>query len=287
MSLGILATQSAYRQHLIPVADALGVGIYGSTRSLGEHPLWLVASHRDFVALGSRRRRVVMEHGCGLERYGGSKLRRLGAAAAIAAPNEYVAGWFRDLPTRVEVVGTPKMDELARHTSRVNQTVCVSFHWSGVRGRPAGATQLERYRAAVAELNQRVLLIGHAHPRIWDLAARFYAELGIEAVRSFDEVVARAGTYICDHSSTLYEWAAIGRPVVLLDPAPRAARFSGLRYEMHRGIGPEVGPDELVDLFPLTDTWTEERRVATEDLYPYRGEATARVVALLEETGEG
>lgn len=284
-SVAALASREPYLQHLAPVVDALQAPLLEVQREAQafDADLWLVASQRDFAALRDRRR-VVMEHGVGLEFYNTQHLRGFRAAAAIAAPNEFIAGRFRaHLPrARVEVVGTPKLDALVRNTrGNLPTPICVSFHWSGVKGLSGRMTSLHRYRDALAELAGAVPVLGHAHPRIWQTAERYFLELGIEPVRRFVDVVDRAGVYVCDHSSTLYEWAALGRPVVLLEPGPRAARFTGLRYEHFADIGPHASPAELVDLFPFEDRWAEARQAATDELYPHLGRATQRVVDLL------
>ena len=48
-------------------------------------------------------------------------------------------------------------------------------------------------------------------------AIRFYEAHGIEYVPDFDDVLRRADVYACDNSSTLYEFASTGRPVVVLN----------------------------------------------------------------------
>ena len=130
-------------------------------------------------------------------------------------------------------------------------------------------------------------LIGHAHPRVWAVAEKFYREVGIEPVQDFADVVSRAFVYVVDHSSTAYEWAALGRPVVLMDRGGTLAVPSptGLRYEHHADIGPHVTPETLPEVAAAAldgdPEHSAERKAATEALFPYLGCATERAVDVL------
>lgn len=286
MRLGVLATHEAYRQHLRPVWAALGehAAVWAErTQDIrrAEVDTWLSAGTVDFhMTMRRPARHILMEHGCGLQRYPVNEMRRIAKASLILAPNDYAAERHREFSRHVEVIGTPKMDALVRIPAPAPGLAAVSLHWS-----EHGAA-MTRWREAFAAIE--VPVIGHAHPRVFDHVARMYDRLGIEAVRSFDEVVARASVYACDHSSTLYEFAALGRPVVMMDkdPTKTIPRPSGLRYRDHADVGPQALPETLGAILGAVlehgDPEHEpQRRAATSDLYPFLGGSTARAVAAL------
>src|SRR5207342_3227537 len=119
---------------------------------------------------------------------------------------------------RVEVVGCAKLDSLPQRDRGDGAPIvaAVSFHWNCIicaETRPA----FDDFKRQVAQLAQTMTVIGHGHPRIIRRLAAFYRSIGVETVRSFAEVCARADVYINDGSSTLYEFASTGRPVVVMN----------------------------------------------------------------------
>lgn len=129
------------------------------------------------------------------------------------------------------------MDE--RHGAGDPPVVAVSFHWN-YHGIPEMRSAFDWYRNAVAELPRSHTVIGHAHPKRRDLA-RWYADHDIEYVASFDDVIARADVYVSDNTSTLFEFAATGRPVVVLNaPWYRRDVDHGLRFWAAAGVGINV-----------------------------------------------
>jgi hypothetical protein len=140
------------------------------------------------------------------------------------------------------VVGCPKLDELPERSTlgAGRPVVAVSFHWmcNVVAETRSGWTE---YRNAVASLVGRYEVLGHGHPRIIEELASTYRRLGIEVVRDFRDVVARAHVYIIDNSSTMFEAAAADIPVVVLNPSFfRPHVDHGLRFHDAADVGVQV-----------------------------------------------
>lgn len=292
---GMLGSQQSYRDHMRPIWDALSEeerGCWAESQSgITTASTWLDASQRDFTAL--RRfgvKRVHMEHGVGLQWYPARQLQQLQQADAIAAPNAWIADRFKERSRRlrVEIIGTPKMDLL--HALEPGDAAAISIHWTGVLRQRE--TSLTAWRPLMEELAGAHELLGHAHPKIWKQAERLYREIGIEPVQSFEEICSRASLYFCDHGSTLYEWAALDRELVLLrrpGHQQQVPQASGLLWESFSGIGPELklGGSLRAALEAAADPqYRTARQEASALLYPYIGSATQRAVRLLREIEE-
>lgn len=247
------ASMAHYAHHLEPVFDALSPEERGTfyTRSLPpatDGPI-LVASRQDGERT-KKRPTILVEHGCGLAydsdhgSYSGGK--GWDHAVLFLAPNvQTCKRWGSRYPeTPCEVVGSPRLDELCNIPRKIftanvvpperssmaqadgsvfapsseerKPEVAISFHWNcGLNSFTQWAFPF--FAKALPRLAEEFDVIGHAHPRAWRRLQPIYRQLGIEPVRDFDEVVARATLYVCDNSSTMYEWAALDRPVLALD----------------------------------------------------------------------
>lgn len=215
---------------------------------------------------------VLMEHGAGQSysnrhsSYVGGMGR--GDVELVLVPNNFAAGRHRrHYPSGppVEVVGCPKLDELLDLPAKPRGTppvVAVSFHWQP-REAPVpevGSAWPAMGRAILDELDAlastgAVEVLGHAHPRIAEEVFAEYDRRGWPVAPTFDDVVERADVYVVDNSSTLFEFAALGRPVVVVN-APQYRRLvnHGLRFWRAATIGPnvnaatDVGPAVLAAL---------------------------------------
>lgn len=303
-----LAFESQFLDHLAPLWAALAPelrGTFAVHESLAEragrvdaelvpYPLKL-AKPRDRIALVASlgdikkgrlmgyRRFIFLEHGIG-QSYGGG---RLGGSYAGGpgrddvvlnlVPNETCAQAWRaaypDTPT--VVIGCPKLDELPQRIAAGAPTVAISFHWPAEMISPYAGTALPDFLPALRPLAERFLVVGHAHPRgNWpDRMNRHYRAAGISFLRDFEDVCRVADLYICDNSSTLYEFAATGRPVVVMNAKAWTRDVDyGLRFWEAAGIGMNV--DRWPDLVPtvgeaLDDPpiWRERRQDALELVY--------------------
>jgi hypothetical protein len=273
-----LASERHFVDHLAPIWLALPDGLHGrflvADRTLVRHaagrgidaalatrtsdPL-LVASYGD----QKRGRRlgatsfVSMEHGAGQSYGGDPRSARHGSYAGGAdradtsvflVPNEQAAArWRVAYPTAgVSIIGSPKLDTLPARQPGPGPVVALGFHWPCAIA-PEARTAFPHYRTVLQALAREFTLLGHGHPRFMGRLTSFYRSAGIEPVEDFDDVLRRADLYVCDNSSTLFEFAASGRPVVVLNaPWYRRDVDHGLRFWDAATVGPQV--DDPADL---------------------------------------
>jgi len=263
---------------------------------LGMGPL--ACSAYSDLEVASRRRRplILMEHGCGLSfpehvpGYAGGRGWR-GRVGLFLAPNELTAAKTRaTYPTAPQlIISTPKLDEWwakpKRKTRRKKPVVAISFHWRGERVCPEAGTALDHYKDDLSLLTEEFTVLGHGHPKIARELVKVYERAGIEWVPEFDDVLKRADVYLNDASSTLYEFASLDRPVVVLNaPWFRRTVDYGLRFWLYSDIGPQVEePSQLVDA--VWEAWEDppeykdRRRAATDALYPIHDGTAAQQAA--------
>lgn len=288
-----LASRDHYKSHLAPIL----VSLQHSSERTGPDDVALVASYFDLcVARRKGFRRVVLaQHGIG-QSYGGSPSSGRNPAypggegnrdvGLFLVPNEHAAGRWRDAYPRaaVEVVGSPRLDGLPVREPGPT-TVAVSFHWDA-RHSPEARSAFGDFRRILPALAQEFSVIGHGHPFRNDLP-RLYRSMGIEYVPSFDDVLRRADVYVCDNSSSMYEFASTGRPIVVLNASAYRRDIShGLRFWDASFVGVNVDePSELIpavrralDLLPGD---VKLREHALSVVYAYRdgaGERAARAI---------
>lgn len=206
----------------------------------------LVASAADLTTAhrAGYRRIAYLEHGIG-QTYGtaagypGGKGR--GPVGLFLAPNEHAAAADRRAypQAQVVVVGDPAL-ELVPQREPGPPAVAVSFHWECLAA-PEARSALPHYRRALQGLAERWPLIGHGHPKAARQLSRLWLGLGVEWVPDWHEVCRRADVYVCDNSSTLYEFASTGRPVVVLNaPWYRREVEHGLRFWRAATVGIQV-----------------------------------------------
>lgn len=246
-------------------------------------PILIAASWQD--ARKGRGTVALVEHGTGQTyegwdspSYSGGSER--GFIDLFLCPNEFVAERNRRRypEARVEVVGCPAMDRWQRGASE-HPVACVSFHWDCDSGPPEASWAFPHYRdclkAVREELEaQGITLIGHGHPRVFQSLRSHYEACGIEAVERFEDVIQRASVYACDNSSTLWEFASLDRPIVLMDaPWFRPDVEHGLRFWEWADAGLRVQhPAELDGVIAESfhdDPRASIRRQAVATLYGF------------------
>lgn len=272
----------------------------------GDGPTAFVSSIGDTL-VGRRlgyRRFVFMEHGAGQAytekvalpnhpSYAGGRDRE--DTIAFLVPNDYSANlWRRSYPNaRVEIVGCPKLDTLpARRIDPISPSpvVAISFHWPAFIAPEAG-TAFGYYRDELPVLARAFSTIGHAHPKAdWGRRmASKYKEAGIPFVADFDDVCRQADVYVCDNSSTIFEFAATGRPVVVLNsPEYRRSVNHGLRFwdAAHVGVNVERASDLISAVARALDD-APDLQAAREDalriVYAHRSGAAERAARVIED----
>jgi len=291
--IDVLATEPHYREHLRPVFDALPADVRGTftdnPERLNRASLVLVCSWKDYNQTG-KRPVVFFEHGSGYtynkthKSYAGGPGRE--RTLLFANVNAIVDARNRETyPEKLHaIVGSPKLDALLKLPAPRNDTPVVAFSWHwNCHVAPETRTALPHYRRALKTLTPAAWTpLGHSHPRTWETNARMYRAMRWETARTFHEVAQRADVYICDTSSTLYEFAALGRPVIVLNaPWYRRDVHHGLRFWEHMPGIQVDHPDELhaaIDIALNRDTWADARRAAVQHVYPHLGNA-AQVAA--------
>jgi hypothetical protein len=239
-------------------ADAIRRGSREPGPRPGDGPACLVASYGD-IKVARRmgyRRFAFLEHGIG-QAYTPVGRKGHGSYAGgtdrddcelFLCPNEYSAEhWRRVYPgARVEVVGGVRLSSLPQRDGGGDAppVVAVSFHWPA-HVHPFAGNALGDFQHSLKALAERYTVIGHAHPKgDWPTRmARIYAKAGIPFVRDFDDVCRQADLYIADNTSSLYEFAATGRPVVVLNGRYWTRKVElGLRFWEAAHVGVNVDP---------------------------------------------
>lgn len=296
MKVDFLASEVHYVEHMLPIyvampEEARGEFIIGG-RPENPDRLTVVSAFGDYKLLKGPA--VFMEHGCGLS-YSNNH------PSYAGAPDRENVALFLDVNERTRalnaaahphvkgvVVGDPKLDAwLARGPKARGSrpTVAFSHHWD-CKVVPETRSAFPHFKMAYVRMaRQRGLpfrMLGHGHPRAWQQLGRFWREIRIDAARFFSDVVSEADVYVCDNSSTIYEFAALDRPVVVLNaPFYRKNVNHGLRFWEHVP-GEQVDEPQRLSAAILRalrdDPFAEERRRAVDEVYPVRGNS-AQVAA--------
>lgn len=261
------AQYSHYHDHIWPIWDALvsrGT-FYVSpiaqrpgvvTRALGPGPPLIVAGFGD-IRRTRHREHIFVEHGAG-ETWGRIDPHYAGGpgrstVALFLNPNRRVheANQERYPKARHVLSGSARLESLRQVTAHKrgdHLRVVVSFHWDN-RTFDATRSALNHYVPHFGgwAADSRIEVRGHAHPRIFEKAEKYFGRAGIQMIRSFEEVLAWADVYACDNSSTIFEAYACGIPVVLLDAPWHPSGDGSWRFDRFADIGPHSTGEDLVE----------------------------------------
>lgn len=285
-----VASEPHYRTHLEPVVKKLGATWID--RPPWPEGVYMVAGYKDLRRIGDMPA-ILFEHGAGQSygtphgAYAGGSGR--GQVILFVCPNEQSAQKNRARYRAPSVVvGSQRVEQLRKLPEPSNGTVALTWHWNADMVAPEAHWGFPHYRGVMAEVAQHFDVIGHAHPRIATFMEREYASAGIEYVADFEEVCRRASVLVADNTSAMFEFAALGRPVVVANaPWYRKEVDLGGRFWDWAPIGIQV--DDPLDLVDAIEKAREDppavarrRAKILKDIYPYT-DATARAVAAIKE----
>lgn len=295
-----VAYEPHHKDHLGPIVRLLGAA--AATTRTGDGDIALVPSYGALIRARRQKFRkfILAQHGAG-QSYGGELRTRHqpgypggkdnGDVGLFLVPNEQAAKRWRDAypKTPAAIVGCPKLDDLPRRGSGPGPVVAVSFHWAAHFSPEAGSAFMHYWEGVLKLRKLGYDVIGHGHPLRTDLP-QWYARHHIEYVATFDEVCRRADVYVCDNSSTIFEFASTGRPVVLLNsPQYRKRIHHGLRFWDAATVGVQVDdkaqlPDAIVRALADEPAQQAARLAAVDLVYPVRG-AQLAADAILDWSG--
>lgn len=204
-------------------------------------PVMVVGAFGGVKAWQSTRRPVVLlNHGAGQTFLGGhpsySGGRGRERVALFLEPGPHAAEATRrsGVPGKVVEVGCAKLDPWHNGSrdlpSNAEPVIAFSTHWD-CRVAPETRSAWWAYRDALLGLAGSYTVLAHAHPLIAAVVRPEAEAAGVEFVPHFEDVLARADLYIHDASSTGYEFASTGRPVVSINlPGYRRDAHHGLRF---------------------------------------------------------
>lgn len=266
----------------------------------GDGPMAFVVSIGD-TKIARRlgyRRFAFMEHGIGQAYLGDRGMAHpsyaggadRGDTELFLVPNDYSAAlWRKAYPAaRVEIVGSPRLDDLPRRVDGPGPVVALSFHWPAWVA-PEAQSAIGHYQGVLGPLAKAYDVIGHSHPKgDWPARVeRIYRRVGIPFVAEFDDVCRQADIYVCDNSSSMYEFASTGRPVVVLNsPMYRRNVNHGGRFWDWAPVGVQV--DQPSELIPAIERALElrpddvaARERILDEVYAVRTGGTALAAAAI------
>lgn len=307
--LDFYASEVHYFDHIVPVWNKLGKEYKGifyvsedvmkkrlGAKKVGQVGLptsniTLVASYKDYLM--TKGEVILMEHGIG-HNYGNRHPAYVGGLrkerVVLFLNQHHLSQDANDLAypkTLGKVIGTPKMDTVKRveNWHKEKPVVCISFHWD-CQVCPNTRSAFYYYKGILTLLSKakEYTLIAHGHPRgDWS----YIKQLGIPFYEDISEVFEIADIYANDNSSTMYEFIAAGKPVVVLNcPLYDRNANTGIRFWKYIG-GIQVNkPSELHNAILETiriDPYKDIREQIATDLYPFYPKASKRASEVITE----
>jgi hypothetical protein len=258
--INFFARECHHKAHAQPIAFAFMETVKDKVEEL-DQPFVCVFCYGDLKLVNRvhpDKKIIFCEHGAGMyynnehPSYAGSMVGRENVVLRLSPNQSHADKEKETLKCPVEIIGIPRLDVYAKKHFRVKTfrpTVAISFHWDCLVC-PETRSSFSFFLKSFPDLITNFNVIGHGHPRIIEKIAPYYKRYGIKTVRDFDQVMKEADVYICDNSSTIYEWGITKKPIVLLNsPFYRkdVEHKGNPRFWKHAGIGPQVDrPEDLV-----------------------------------------
>jgi hypothetical protein len=236
MRIDFLSTEPHFIDHMRPIWDALPEDAKGNwfQHAAPQTPTGNITLT---CAWGNLKRlngapSVYMEHGIGMS-YVNAAGERFHPSYAGSSKRDGVILFLNnhelthDLNRKAHpnvpgvIVGTPKLDPWSyrRWETPADPIAVYSTHWDGHHVVPEIRSAHKEFRWALrpSECSERFTWNGHAHPRAWNIVKRDYRDFAIPTVKQFFDVLDLASVYVADTTSTLYEFAYTGKPVVCMN----------------------------------------------------------------------
>ena len=162
------------------------------------------------------------------------------------------ANWARYPETPCAIVGSPHVEVLRQLPPYPlpEQRIAITGHWEANSLAPelrGGFAWFEKEYERLCRARPEAFVL-HGHPRMHDFMAWKAKEWGVEFEPSFERLTQRAWCLIADNTSALYEWAALGRPVVVVSPIwYRREIEHGKRFWEFADIGPHVSDPAVLE----------------------------------------
>lgn len=254
----------------------------------------LIAGYKDYCVLKNNKI-IYMEHGIGHTygfqhpAYAGEK----GKDKVVLFLNQHFLTHQKNIKTYPKIsnfiIGTPKMDQYPIVSSiKEKPLVCISFHWNDNKNIPEMKNSFNYYKKIIPILKDREEfdLVFHGHPKDEKVWEDYCKKNNIKKIKYLDEVLKEADIYICDNSSSMYEFAALNKPVIVLNnPEYRKSVAGHIRFwEYIPGL--EVNePEELLPSIIRTiknpKEFEKNRLDIINHLYPYRGYSSQRAAEVI------
>lgn len=308
------ASERHFLDHLRPIWNALEPHERATFETAGElrphtHDLapgtsepadaTLVASWGDLKRARTKTPVIYMEHGAGQTYTGvdsGSYIGahdRGGVIATLVPGRLALEQQHRAQPgIPTFAIGCPKLDPWHRLVNEAleapdPQLAAITWHWD-CHIIPETRSAYLHYAPILGRLARHRNILGHAHPRADKRMSRLCLRYNRPYTDRLDDVFREAQILIADNTSAIYEFASLGRPVIVLNaPWYRRDVEHGLRFWSHvPGIQVDE-PQRLLDAIDRAlhhDTWAGWRAEITDAVYATTaGDATTRAVTAIRE----
>lgn len=258
-------------------------------------PVTVVASYYDLTKVRAQGRPVVLvEHGAGQSYTGethGSYVGgadRFGVVGVIVPGDDSLARHRAAHPTISAVaVGCPKMDRWLRGVPPAAPEpglVAFAWHWDR-EAIPEARSAWTYYAPYLGKVAERCPVLGHGHPLERGRWRHRYAELGWPFAERLGEVFTRASVLVADNTSAMFEFALLGRPVVVLNaPWYRRDVQHGGRFWDWADVGlqcddPHTLPDVIAEALTDPPDVARRRREIVAQIYAVRDGSSAKHAA--------